>query len=326
MTDKTIFISCPTMDDTEYAVSIEDCFKKAKNPDRVFVGTAYSIEFKNKKKVDALRKSVDEFSSNIRLDVLNYNNSSGVGYGRLASMMQYNNEDYVLQVDAHCLWQKDWDEKLISLYHEAQSYIGYEEILLTGYMPYYKYFDYLDRRIINGWKLRYPFMLGETFINWGHPWDKICGWTDIEADKIYPEIKEKFLPSVKISAGFDFGGPNFAKQYQKFIPFPFRFFEEELVMTIELLDAGFCPVYINDDIPIAHLYASDINEFGGKRSSGKPFSANEADRILERYIEYINSNIEKVKAFEEYSMIGNILSPSPESKNILPSNFYKGSK
>jgi hypothetical protein len=321
--DKKIFVSCPTLDDTEYPISISNAFNSAKNPSRIFFGTAYSTDFKNKKKYEILKKSINGYKENIRINLLNYSKDIGVGYGRLSSMNLYNNEDYVLQVDAHCLWKQDWDEILISLYEDAKKEINYEKILLTGYMPYYKYYDINDRKIVNTWHLRYPFMTGDTLLHFGYPWNVLPGWRDTEMYNVYPEIKDKFLPTPKISAGFNFGGPEFAKEYNKIIPFPFRFFEEELIMTIELLSLGFCPTYINGDIPIAHLYSSDINKFGGDRLKTKEMSDKEAEKVLNRIIEYINNNKNKVKIFEEYSMIRDFFNPDPDSKFKVPKNFYK---
>jgi hypothetical protein len=321
---KKIFIACPTLDDTEYPISIKNAFDSAKNPERVFFGTAYSTDFKNKKKFKDLKNSINEYKSNIKLEIINFSIDIGVGHGRLASMNFYDNEDYVLQVDAHCLWQKNWDENLINLYEEAQEKIKYQKILLTGYMPYFKYYGPQNRNVVNGWHLRYPFLLGSTFKQWGHPWDRLCSWTDIEIYHKFPDIKDKFVPSVKASAGFIFGGPEFAKEYKKIVPFPFFFFEEELVMTIELLDSEFCLVHVNGDIPIAHLYMSDVNEFGGKRASGKAASEKESNYVCERYLNYLNDNREKVKKFEEYSMCKNILNPDPSCAFKIPENFYRG--
>ena len=63
----------------------------------------------------------------------------GIGFCRMNAALLYDREhDFVFQIDAHTIFDKDWDEKLINNYDIAEEYAG-EKIILSNMMHGFDY-------------------------------------------------------------------------------------------------------------------------------------------------------------------------------------------
>lgn len=59
----------------------------------------------------------------------------GLCAGRLNSLSFYNKQDYCLQLDAHMLFEKNWDTKIIRAYEEIKN--KYEKPVISTYVPWW---------------------------------------------------------------------------------------------------------------------------------------------------------------------------------------------
>jgi len=257
---KTIFVAFPALDDHEIFATIEDAFKKAKNPERVFLGIAPL--YSSRRYLRDVKKFTKEFGKQIRLSELRVTSTNifktlGVGKGRRAAANLYAGEDYVLQIDSHTWFAQDWDTKLIDLHKQAVKELGLTKVLLTGYAGHYAYSSESIREpYTDGGKLRYPFISEEQRFS-----DIIPNWFDVP---LPDDFLTPFVPSVKFNANFSFGDKNFGK-YNGLLD-EAVFFDEELTQTINLTAAGFNLVFPNVKEPlICHLYSDHFNEFSGAR-------------------------------------------------------------
>jgi len=123
MPKKKIFISLVAFMDDELENTLNNIYKTAKDPKRVFVGVYNmddrELKYKNKN-VTIVTKHPSE-----------------IDYGRCRAETQtelYNNEDYYMQIAPHSRLVQDWDEKFIEEYKKQKGKVvlcglpmGYEE-------------------------------------------------------------------------------------------------------------------------------------------------------------------------------------------------------
>jgi hypothetical protein len=83
-------------------------------------------------------ESIEELMSleNITILEIPYTLTKGVGWARNLLQQQYDGEDYVLQLDGHHRFVKNWDMQCIDIIKKLQS-SGYIKPLLTAYLPGY---------------------------------------------------------------------------------------------------------------------------------------------------------------------------------------------
>ncbi len=240
MTDKnkTIFVSIPTMNDKEYFPTVERLFESAKNPERITVGTTIFWKKKDLNSEGApffysLEKKINNFNKNIKFDIVYWENSPGVGNGRLQPLKHYSNEDYYLSLDSHTSFVKDWDEKLINEYEDAKKYFGKRIILTTYLLPYnhkkdldvitnkesyssnvegLDIFEYKDivfnkNNKISLWQFfdyNGPRALNYSNDNYIFPLPNDVNLNNVENNILNHLIDDRYLPAKKISAHFLF--------------------------------------------------------------------------------------------------------------------------
>lgn len=123
--DKTIFVSIAAIDEIDLYQTIDSCFSQAKKPENIYIGVLMQhqlydeVDLSNFKNVSIIKISSDEIM--------------GVGATRQMASLLHNNQDYFLQIDAHMIFAKDWDESCISYYETLKD--KYEKVILTGYAP-----------------------------------------------------------------------------------------------------------------------------------------------------------------------------------------------
>lgn len=99
-----IFVSIASFLDPEFMPTIEDCFSKAKYPERIFIG----LHLQDKKEV---LERLHGLNKNVRVIKTDYKIGEGCGWARNEIMKQlFKNEDYFLLVDSHSRFKKNWDE------------------------------------------------------------------------------------------------------------------------------------------------------------------------------------------------------------------------
>tara|TARA_Y100000816_G_C26017352_1_gene532132 strand:- start:61 stop:1113 length:1053 start_codon:yes stop_codon:yes gene_type:complete len=130
---ETIFISIASYRDRLCSQTLENLYKNAKFPQRIYVGIC---EQNKDSDVDCLSNNF-KWRDNIRLIKKDYKEAKGPTWARFLCSTLYRNEDFFLQIDAHTLFVKDWDEKCIQMVHslENSSEVENKKVLLSHYPP-----------------------------------------------------------------------------------------------------------------------------------------------------------------------------------------------
>lgn len=123
---KTIFIGIAAYNEPDIINTISNCFENAKYPDRINIGvlnirngmSQIDIDFKNVKVINAEYKSM-----------------LGVGISRMNTLSLYDGEDYYLQIDAHMLFDKNWDEIIINSFENIK--LKYDKPIISTYTPWW---------------------------------------------------------------------------------------------------------------------------------------------------------------------------------------------
>lgn len=303
------------MKDSEYFNTILSCYEQSSGNNEIHIGTAYNVLFNNKKIIKDVEEKLPNIP-NFNIKFINTNKNKGVGYGRLESMSFYNDQDYFLQCDSHTLFLKDWDQILINSIHEAKTFYNMDKIYLTGYArPYY--FSSENNRVTNNniTSPIYPFYacLEDPDFSVNHTWrnfsttffnayNSIPKWVTTPSVEENYFLQNKFELCTKANANFLFAEKEFAKNYNKLFPWPFFFFEEEFIMTIESFKIGWVPVFPNFDINICHLYGNDFNEFYPGRES-IDMTDKDSDIARSRLVRYFEENKDIIEKYFKYASI-----------------------
>jgi len=301
---KTIYISMATIDDTETIVSINNAFETAKYPERVRIGlSCFTKDF-------SYYENLLEETKNKNVDIL-YNKLDptvikdfGTGLGRTRAISLYKDEDYILQVDPHTHFDKNWDEYLIDLLEDAKKELNHEKIVLTAYAGFYKYNENMTpSRQVTDSRPRYAKYIRAFFM------DVFPMWDDFPVSDFMRNADKKYYPEVKFNGNFAFGDKEFAKNpgiYKEAF-----FYDEEIIQAVNLIWDGFYLVYPNTEyLPITHLYSGHINSLGGKRMFMTDYLSEKDARLAEnlakeRYRQYLINpeNKQKIKKYEKYARI-----------------------
>lgn len=300
---ESIYISLSSLPDEELLPTLKNAFEAAEFPERVHVGlVVYGATPKLSRKLRKFAKShptakiahrpIPQGSFDEQFKAL------GVGRGRTTALSLYEEEDYVLQVDAHTLFADKWDTTLIRIHKEAQTEVPDKTVVLTAYASEYAYSR--GKRVFKEHCFSYA-----TYTSSRIFFGLIPGWDTVSIDSY---DGKKFLPAAKFCANFVFSTGRFAQVDS--LPKDIQFYEEEPIQSVELYSQGFALVFpvIQEPI-IGHLYYSDIKGKKGKRVSLMDYAPNSEvansaaflAQVKENYVGYLAANKGKVKAYERYA-------------------------
>jgi hypothetical protein len=113
--DDTIFVQIASYCDPELRHTLRDLFKKAKKPENIFVGVCYQHDMDNKDDEDVFKIPFVK-SDQIRVFERDYreNGELGVCWSRNQAQSLYEGEKWVLQIDSHMRFLKNWDEVIVT--------------------------------------------------------------------------------------------------------------------------------------------------------------------------------------------------------------------
>lgn len=302
----SIYVAVPSISDTEFLKTLKRCIKSSSYRNQVNIGAVgiyYDTEIEEIEAFNAFCKS-----NNIKNKILNRENDTGTGIARKHAMSMYDGEDYILQIDSHSIFMKNWDMYSIHKLDYIKKQKPEEKIIITAYPPEYKYFAKNKVAPVDGWNNHSisKFVDGSLISITNHKygcdycleWEPFPLWVEEKTKSIH----DAFIKNTKISGAYLFADKSLANHYEKLIPYNFAFFEEELIMSIEAYNLGWNFYAIQEGIPVAHLYIEDVNEFGGERSG-----LEESDlvklNVKSNYINYCLSknNLDKISKFEKYA-------------------------
>lgn len=280
----------PSMNDNELIPSLKNCIHQASKDNQINIGVAFS----SLHDVD-INYYIHETSKldSVKFKYFDINEFVGVGAARKNAYSFYDGEDYLLQIDAHSFFKKNWDKQLIKNLNDCNSIYG--KSILTCYPPAYKYLDNL--RVLNdGWS-RITTEIDSGVLSdtryYDDPnkyiWDFLPNWFSPNKKFFYDDYEEM----LKVSAGFLFGDKKFANNYLDIIPYDYIFFEEEIVMTIELLYKGY-NLIAPSNLPIAHLYSDDLDEFSFREGLDISVITENECEMKNNFYNYCYNNKDKI--------------------------------
>ncbi len=308
---KTIYISIPSLDDSELVPTVLNAFESAKHPERIFIGV--SLFAKDRWRAKDFIKATKKYSNNIKFEHTRITSSNldilTVGNGRKSAAKFYDNQDYFLQVDAHTMFSSYWDETLIDTYENAVKFVKNDKIVLTAYAGYYAYdengkrsFCDMERKTIENAWLHCLYFPRDLFY-----YGVIPRW-----DLIPPHLMQQlepgtFIPALKFNANFAFSSGSFAHNsglYEQA-----EFFEEEILQTLNLIKLGYSLVYpVLKNPLIGHLYGKYFRKGYGERLAKGSYISKEQELMLNdmstgNYKSYMKDpeNKDAIKIYQEYA-------------------------
>jgi glycosyltransferase involved in cell wall biosynthesis len=149
-----IFIQIASYRDSQLILTVKDCIKNAKNPEKLVFGICWQHSDDD--------ASMDEFKSDSRFKIIDvpYNESKGTCWARNKIQQLYSDEKYTLQIDSHMRFAPNWDETLINMIEQLQSK-GYKKPLLTTYAPSFNPENDPAERIQKPWRMAFDRFIPE---------------------------------------------------------------------------------------------------------------------------------------------------------------------
>lgn len=142
-----IFIQIASYRDPELLPTIRSCIDNAKYPKNLRFGICWQRDE---------TETLAEFANDKRFRVMDvhYSKSEGACWARHHLQKLYKDEEYILQLDSHHRFVKDWDVKCIKTIKDLQK-SGVKKPLLTAYIPSYDPADDPGKRINEPWKMNF---------------------------------------------------------------------------------------------------------------------------------------------------------------------------
>lgn len=142
-TEPTIFVTIAACNEYLIEHTIKSAMSQANNKDRVFFGVFNNILEKEK---SLLGNVFFTNSPNIFYAEIITSAPMGTGFGRMnASLLSTQVHDYVLQIDSHTVFTKDWDLILIENFDNISKEIDSDKLVLTAIPRGNLYYNVEDR-------------------------------------------------------------------------------------------------------------------------------------------------------------------------------------
>jgi len=147
---ETILLHLPSYRDPELIPTIKSALENAKYPKRIHFGICRQYH------PDDTFDNIDEYRDDKRFHILDilYTESKGLPWARAQiNEVLLSDQDYILQLDSHHRFVKNWDETLIKM-HNGLEKKEYKPIL-TGYLPLYDPFNDPSSRVNVPWQQQF---------------------------------------------------------------------------------------------------------------------------------------------------------------------------
>lgn len=218
----SIFISIASYRDPVLIQTIESAISNAKNPGDLYFGVV----------AQDLKRDMPDLSKYNNMSVIQMHpkEARGAGFARDKAISLFDGQDYFLQIDSHTLFEKDWDEIVISELEKAKTIANNSKVLLSYFPPPFHIESGKHISIVKGDKKQLPYPTTQKPIL-----NKRQEWT---AERVEFKDKERKLPelSTTILGGFIFANAELIKE----IPYDpeISFFGEELCFAVRAWTRG----------------------------------------------------------------------------------------
>lgn len=141
--DQTIFVTIAACNEYLIEHTIKSAMSQANHQERIFFGVFNNILERDKSLLDN-----DFFTNNSNIFYAEIVTPApmGTGFGRMnASLLTNREHDYVLQIDSHTVFTKDWDLKLIENFNNVKEIVKTDKVVLSAIPRGNLYYDINDR-------------------------------------------------------------------------------------------------------------------------------------------------------------------------------------
>lgn len=276
----TIFVSVASYRDDECKDTVYDMFKKAKNPELLYVGVCQQ----NKKQEEDCFDKCPECSQrkqtgHIRVTSFEYLEARGPCFARREASKLWRGEEYYFQIDSHLKFEQDWDETL----KMQMKATGDPNTVLSAYPPTEAQMKDMKENNFT------------TFISMcGGKFDA-TGLPTITAKVLNTNGRTKPIPSFYASAGM-LCFPGKALYDVPYDPnLSYLFFGEEILFTARLWTAGY-NIYNPMKNFCTHHYGRDGKpKFWDDKKEAEPCKKKAIQRV-----KYLFGDIKKSQVHPDY--------------------------
>ena len=239
MKSNTIFISIAAYCDEPLAATVQDALNKAKYPDKLRFGI---VEQRELSKRLVLTK---EQRKTIRYTGIDPVESRGLNWARACCMALYCGEDWFFQIDAHMVFEQDWDEWFVNKAIECLEFSN--KPIISSYPKSYT--------LVNGQPKIHPEQGVKAHVirpmvdaaNF-KPDNYTLAFEAILINTVYP------LPGFHMGCGCMFTSGRFV--YEMPYDPQFYFEGEEQALAVKAYTHGWDILHV-PNMPIYHLYARE---------------------------------------------------------------------
>ncbi len=297
MTDAlpTIFVSIASYRDPECQFTVRDLFAKAAHPERIRVGICWQYNPDLDRDCFILESPYPEQTRTLRFLAWE---SKGGTWARATALSLVQDEDYILQIDAHMRFAPGWDDIMI----ETLSRCPARKAALTTCPPPYTPADNLEKMDgcisvsitlnVSGMKQLQPIGIGGN----KRPWK-------------YVSVHGGPIPTPFVTANFLFG----RRQMFEEVPYdPHLFFRgQESTYSLRLWTHGY-NLFHPDKTVIYHYWDAKIRRDGNDTAGNYKEESANAERACARVWHILGlkpaENPESLIEIERYGL-GNIRTP-----------------
>lgn len=270
---ETIFVSIASYRDKNCPQTVRSLFENAAKPSRITVGICQQND--PEQDPDCYP---EEWRERIRIMRLPYIDARGPTYARYLCSTLWSGEKYYLQIDAHVLFAKDWDEKLIQMIKRLHAQ-GVKKPLLSHYTKLHS--DYYNAQDD---KNTVPTICKSFFND-----DKIISFEG--AKNITTDKSQAPRPAAYIAGGMMFAESSFLKEVPYDPNLPYLFVGEEILHTVRFWTNGW-DIFTPSENVIYHYYTRE-NE-PKIWTDNKHFNSKEAMNKVKFLLELDTENIKEV--------------------------------
>lgn len=238
-----IFVSIASYCDELLQFTIQDCIKKSTHPENIFFGIVDQNERSSKDEIAQL-----PFANQIRYVYIHKLDSQGVCWARNIAFSLYNNEDFLLQIDSHMLFEQDWDTTLFTQYQILEEKSN--KPIISTY-PYNFSFDENNQPSFNK-------PSGTTvLVLRPHPETTLEQQSAVLRFRARHKFTNEPVLGCHVAGGFIFAKSSFIEE----VPYdPFLYFHgEEQSLAIRAFTKGW-DIYHPTWIPLYHCYKKPKSE------------------------------------------------------------------
>ncbi|PIF04726.1 MAG: hypothetical protein CSA86_00805 [Arcobacter sp.] len=237
-----IFISIASYCDELLFFTIANCLENAAYPENLSFGVVDQNECSQKEKLNSL-----DLKERLRYVYIDKLETQGVSWARNIAFSLWSDEEFLLQIDSHSLFEKNWDLTLFEQYDKLKK-ISEKPIIST--YPYDFSFDENNNPVFKEQSDKYVLVLRP------HPESTLTQESAVLRFRANHQRSDEAILGCHIAAGFIFTSSKFIQE----IPYdPFLYFHgEEQSLSIRAYTRGW-DIYHPNKIPLYHHYKK-INE------------------------------------------------------------------